>query len=144
MRYHGNRSTNGNAPTALVALSALAALAAPSLTVPPQHPHRLQLCGSALNVDFSLHPRRRYAASDTGSTQWGRWCRMLDAGSLPMPRRRGAAPKAKSTSTSTASDAAHPAGPVGNLGLTGFSLVCWPESAECRIPIPIRMLMCFK
>lgn len=44
-----------------------------------------QFCGSAFNVDFVLHPRRRYAATDR-RVGWGHL-----AGSLPMPRTRGAA-----------------------------------------------------
>lgn len=78
MRYHGNRNSNGNAPAAgLVALDAFAGLSASAAPyrrlwdLSPQCPQcQLQLCGSALNVDFVLHPRRWYAASDTGSTQW--------------------------------------------------------------------------
>lgn len=133
--------TNGNAPRAQPGRSSTSAIiskliemcdimlaaierkwSTPSTAAHNASTSHPQFCGSAFNVDFILHPRRRYATNDR-SLRVGLGPTVALAGSLPMPRRRGAANMAVSHD-------AHPACPAGNQLRSGSgfgaALLPWP------------------
>lgn len=146
--------TNGNAPRAQPGRSSTSAIiskliemcdimlaaierkwSTPSTAAHNASTSHPQFCGSAFNVDFILHPRRRYATNDR-SLRVGLGPTVALAGSLPMPRRRGAA--------NTVSHDAHPACPAGNQlrsgsGL-GAALLPWP----CALNKSLAQCLCHK
>lgn len=121
--------TNGNAPRAQPGRSSTSAIISKLIemcdimlaaierkwpTSDARLPHNAstshpQFCGSAFNVDFILHPRRRYAAIDRRlRVGLGLAIALVlaVAGSLPMPRSGGVRPGPVHD--------AHPACPAGN------------------------------
>lgn len=138
--------TNGNAPRAQPGRSSTSAIISKLIemcdimlaaierkwpTSDARLPHNAstshpQFCGSAFNVDFILHPRRRYAAIDRSlRVGLGLAIALALAGSLPMPRSGGVRPGPVHD--------AHPACPAGNQlrsrsgsGAGAALLLPWP------------------